>query len=403
MKTEPRTILAAVLCLVLAPLFAWSGETDANTISNTIREVEQYNFSIHILAMLLVGFGFLMVFVRRYGYSATTGTFLVVAAGMPLYLLVRSLGVISAEALPANSIAVLLLAEFAAAAALIAMGAVLGRLRVYQYALVGIFAVLAYMVNEWLVLDGGLGVTKGFADAAGSIVIHAFGAYFGIGLTVALTRKASMETAIESDATSDRFSMLGSMVLWIFWPSFCSAVVPHGQMPVTVINTIMSLCGATLITYLMSVLLRKGKVSIADMANAALAGGVAIGATCNRVSPAGAFGIGLLAGAVCVIGYVVIQPRVQSLFRIVDTCGVHNLHGMPGLLGGVIAIFVIPGIAAAQLAGIVFTVIFALIAGTVSGYLIKATGSKIAEYHDSDEFDGLEEDEEEVERLRVAE
>jgi ammonium transporter Rh len=99
----------------------------------------------------------------------------------------------------------------------------------------------------------------------------------------------------------------------------------------------------------------------------------------------------------------VIQPRVQSLFRIVDTCGVHNLHGMPGLLGGVVAIFVIPGIATAQLAGIVFTVSFALIAGIVSGYLIKATGSKIAEYEDADEFDGMEADEEEVERLRIAE
>jgi len=39
--------------------------------------VEQYNFSIHILAMLLVGFGFLMVFVKKHGYSATTGTYLV--------------------------------------------------------------------------------------------------------------------------------------------------------------------------------------------------------------------------------------------------------------------------------------------------------------------------------------
>jgi hypothetical protein len=42
-----------------------------------LREVQQYNFAIHILAMLLVGFGFLMVFVQRYGYSATTGTYLV--------------------------------------------------------------------------------------------------------------------------------------------------------------------------------------------------------------------------------------------------------------------------------------------------------------------------------------
>jgi ammonium transporter Rh len=379
-------ILLLCISFVITPLFAWASETGAITITDSLRQVEQYNFSIHILAMLLVGFGFLMVFVRNYGYSATTGTFLVVAAGLPLYLLLRSTGIISAEALPANTISTLLLAEFAAASALIAMGAVLGRLRVYQYAFVGILVVAAYMVNEWLVLDGGLGITKGFVDAAGSVVIHSFGAYFGIGLAIVLTSKKNRSIAIESDDTSDRFSMLGSMILWIFWPSFCSAVVPHEQMAATAVNTIMSLCGATLITCLMSAILRKGKLIISDVANAALAGGVAIGATCNLVTPLGAFGIGVLAGAICVIGYALIQPRFESVLKMVDTCGVHNLHGMPGLLGGLVAIFIVPGIAKAQLSGIIVTVALATAAGLISGFIIKATGSKEMAYEDDDDF-----------------
>ena len=389
MKERYRIILFTSLCFLMTPLLAWADDA----LVDNLRQIEQYNFSIHILAMLLIGFGFLMVFVRNYGYSATTGTFLVVATGIPAYLLLRSIGVISAEALPANSITVLLLAEFAAASALIAMGAVLGRLRVYQYALVGILAVAAYMVNEWLVLDGGLGITKGFVDAAGSIIIHSFGAYFGLGMAIVLTSRTGRKTPVESDETSDRFSMLGSMALWIFWPSFCSAVVPHDQMPVTVINTIMSLSGATIVTCLASPALRKGRLSIGDVANAALAGGVAIGATCNRVSPLGAFAIGLLAGAICVIGYALIQSRLQSLLKMVDTCGVHNLHGMPGLLGGIIAIVVVPGIAKAQVSGILVTVVLALVAGLIAGVLVKATGSKRLLYQDSDEFGdaGLEE------------
>ncbi len=392
MKKNSVILLVAAVILFVTPLLAWSGEAAVDALTVSLRQVEQYNFSIHILAMLLVGFGFLMVFVKKYGYGATTGTFLTVATGMPLYLFLRSTGVISIGAIPPDNIAVLLLAEFAAAAALIAMGAVLGRLRVYQYALVGAFAVAGYMVNEWLVLDGGLGITKGFVDAAGSIVIHSFGAYFGIGLALALTSQASRSKAIASDETSDRFAMLGSMVLWIFWPSFCSAVVSHEQMPLTAINTILALCGATVMTCAASMLLRKGKVSISDMANAALAGGVAIGATCNRVSALGAFGVGLAAGALCVIGYVVIQPRMQSLLKIVDTCGVHNLHGMPGLLGGVIAVFVVPGIAKAQLSGIAFTVAFALLSGATAGYLIRATGAKAAVYEDADEFESGSDD-----------
>jgi ammonium transporter Rh len=286
----------------------------------------------------------------------------------------------------------LLFAEFACASALIAMGAVLGRLRLHQYALLAALLVPAYAVNEWLVLDGGLGVTRGFVDSAGSIVIHAFGAYFGLGLALMLTSKSHRQVAVDTDHTSDRFSMLGSMVLWIFWPSFCSAVVPPADLPRTAIATILALSGSTLSTYLASTLLRKGKPSFADMANAALAGGVAVGATCNVVSPAGAFAIGLLAGSLCVVGYALIQPRLDARLKIVDTCGVHNLHGMPGLLGGLAAALIVPGIAKAQLIGIGFTVLFAFGSGATAGYLIKLVGAKCAAYQD-DEFLGAAVDE----------
>lgn len=376
-----------LLCAVpfLAGTQAWAQETLPCALSE-VQQVSQYNFSIHILAMLLVGFGFLMVFVRRYGYSAVTGTYLVVAAGLPLYLLLRASGVLSSEPLAPNTIKALLFAEFGTASALIAMGAVLGRLRLYQYALLAAFLIPAYLLNEWLVLDGGLGVTRGFVDAAGSITIHAFGAYFGLGLALVLTSRQHRTQAIETDATSDRFSMLGSMVLWIFWPSFCSAIVPLREVPQTAINTVLALSGATLSTYLLSTVLRKGKTSIADMANAALAGGVAIGATCNLVAPAGAFGIGLLAGAICVVGYVFVQPALQARLKLVDTCGVHNLHGMPGLVGGLIAVAVVPGVATAQLVGIVFTLALALSSGLVAGVLIRVTGSRRLAYEDHEEF-----------------
>jgi ammonium transporter Rh len=381
MNKKTITVIVVFLTILICSQTVFAADP-----ASELRQVQQYNFSINILAMLLIGFGFLMVFVKKYGYSATTGTYLVVAAGLPLYLLLRSTGIFSAEAVPADNIVALLLAEFAVAAALISMGAVLGRLRIYQYALLALLVVPLYMINEWLVLDGGLGITHGFVDAAGSIVIHAFGAYFGLGLTIALTSARHQEQRIEADVTSDRFSMLGSMVLWLFWPSFCAAIVPAAQVQQTVINTVVALCGATLATYLLSTLLRKGKPAIADIANASLAGGVAIGATCNLVSTPVAFLIGALAGSVCTLGYVVIQPRLQTRFKIIDTCGVHNLHGMPGLLGGLIAVFVVPGIAVAQLSGILFTIILAFSGGTLGGYLIRLTGKKEKVYEDDDEF-----------------
>ena len=134
-------------------------------------------------------------------------------------------------------------------------------------------------------------------------------------------------------------------------------------------------------------------MAIGDVANAALAGGVAIGATCNIVPAPFAFGIGLLAGAVCVIGYAVVQPRLQRMFGIVDTCGVHNLHGMPGLLGGLAVVLVVPGVAGAQFAGIAMTMVLALSGGVVAGYVLRATAIKQFAYEDAEEFHVVQEPE----------
>ncbi len=377
------TLLGAVSMFLLS-FSSWVSAEAAPVVSEA-RVVAQYNYIIHILAMLLIGFGFLMVFVRRYGFGAQTGAYLVVAVGLPLYIMLRANGIFGHQLEP-HTLDALLFAELSVATGLIAMGAVLGRLRVFQYALLALLIVPLYLLNEWIVLDNALGLTEGFQDTAGSIVIHAFGAYFGLAMSIVLTTEYQRSRPIESDHTSDRFAMLGSMVLWLFWPSFATALVPLENMPQTVVNTLLALCGATIATYFMSYKLRNGKASMVDMANAALAGGVGIGSVCDVVSPMGAFGIGLLSGAISVLGYVFLQPILENKFKTMDTCGVHNLHGMPGLLGGFSAILIVPGIAAAQLTGIGITMGIAIVGGLVAGSIIKITGTTREPYEDSVEF-----------------
>jgi ammonium transporter Rh len=349
-------------------------------------EIGQYNFMIGILAMLLLGFGFLMVFVKKNGFSALTGTYVIVAGVLPLYMLLKSFGLISAEHLPVYTIESILFAEFTAAAALIAMGAVLGRLKIFQYLLLGVIIVPFYMLAEWLVTDGGLGITNEFVDTAGSIGIHAFGAYFGLALTLVFTTKEHKAVAIESDHSSDRFSIIGSMLLWVFWPSFCSAIVEPTELLQTSINTILALCGATLATFISTSLCNKGKISIADIANATLAGGVAIGSTCNIAEPFTAFVIGVCAGILSTIGFRFIQPALESKLGLVDTCGVHNLHGMPGLFGGLIAIILVPSAAASQLVSIAVVLLIAIIGGVICGLILKTSGTRKAPYDDAEEF-----------------
>jgi ammonium transporter Rh len=322
-----------VFPLLLAAIGFFSKLCFAADPLDSVADVQKYSRAIHIMAMLLVGFGFLMVFVKKYGRSALTATFLLVSAAIPFYICINSSGLFGyAKA----GIERLILAEFAAASLLICAGAVLGRLKMHQYILLGLLFVPCYMLNEWIILSGGLGLLSngGFADTGGSIVIHAFGAFFGFGLILTLTTKKEFNTPLESDAVSDRFSMLGSMVLWIFWPSFCAALVPEAKVPQTAVNVVIALCGATLATYVTSCALRR-KISIADIANASLAGGVAIGSTCDYANPVSSMVIGLLAGALSVFGFVVILPRLQKKIKKVDTCGVMYLHGLPGLMGGI--------------------------------------------------------------------
>ena len=348
-------------------------------------EVLKYFRSIHIMAMLLVGFGFLMVFVKRYGRSALTATYLLVSVAIPLYLLKDNLGIWGGAESGIDS---LILAEFGAASLLICAGAVLGRLKMHQYIILSLLFVPCYAFNEWLLLDGGLNlIAPGiFVDTGGSIVIHAFGALFGIGVTFSMTTKKEYETPIESDSSSDRFSLLGSMVLWIFWPSFCAALVATQDIPMTITNVILALCGSTFATYLVSLKMR-GKISPADIANAALAGGVAIGSTCDKVSPLYAFIIGILAGALSTFGFAFIQDKFQAAIKKIDTCGVLHLHGLPGLFGGLAAMIAVAQINhGAQIKGILITIVFAIVTGLIVGKILSLFGTRTEPYTDAEEL-----------------
>ncbi len=362
-----------------------AAETPGTTLA-ALSDVQKYERAIHIMAMLLVGFGFLMVFVKKYGRSALTATYLLVSVSIPIYFLKETFyGIGSSEGL----IDKLILAEFAAASLLICAGAVLGRLKMGQYMLLGLLFVPFYALNEWIVLKGGLGLVTGkVVDTGGSIVIHAFGAIFGLGVAATMTTLNEYDIPIECDDTSDRYSLLGSMVLWVFWPSFCAALVAPEDVPRTAVNVILALCGSTIATYFASVKLR-GKISAADIANATLAGGVAIGSTCDLSVPGAAFAIGIMAGIVSTFGFAIIQSRLTDFTKKVDTCGVLYLHGLPGLLGGITALFVVSGINfGAQLTGILMTIVLAAVGGLISGRVIAALGRRSEAYQDDEEFEG---------------
>lgn len=354
-------------------------ESSLDGATQTIFDSISYARSIHILAMLLVGFGFLMVFLRGHEFTSLTATFLAVSIAVPVYLLVKSFLPGEFEVM---NISGFLFAEFAAASLLICMGAVLGRLKMEQYFVLAILFTLAYIFNEWLLLESGL--FEGFLDTGGSVAIHAFGAYFGLGVVATTAKKFQDKPGPKTNKVSNEFCLLGSMVLWLFWPSFTSAVVAPELGYLTVLNTVLALCGSTLATYVFSKLIR-GKIEVEDIANAALAGGVCIGSTCSTANPGFAMVIGICAGTLSTLGFAIIAPKVCKLIRGTDTCGVHNLHGMPGLLGGLFGI-AITGNVGVQVGAVVATVVVGLVLGRVCGAILGLFGTKEVPYSDEGDF-----------------
>jgi ammonium transporter Rh len=374
-------IISIVIGIAMIPQL---NEYGTESVMTAAENEFMYEKSIHILVMLLIGFGFLMVFVRKYGYTSVTATYLAVALSLPLYMLVRPYLWGQAADISIANISMLLFAEFAAASLLIAIGGTLGRINTHQYLLIGALFTPLYALNEWILFSGAVIPAGAFLDTAGSVTIHAFGAYFALGMIIMLTSKKEREIEVETTKRSNEFALLGSAALWVFWPSFCAALVSVEKIPLVAINTILALCGATLATYVFSILIR-GKIEVGDIANASLAGGVAIGASVANITPGWSMLIGLIAGTISVFGYTIIQPSMQKATGGVDTCGVHNLHGMPGVFGGIVAV----GLVAAplwQVVGIIISIISAIIMGILVGLIASRLGKKETPYDDKEEF-----------------
>lgn len=130
----------------------------------------------------------------------------------------------------------------------------------------------------------------------------------------------------------------------------------------------------------------KNKFDAVHIANSTLAGGVAVGASARLDMGGGAVLLGVLAGTISVIGYFFVSQRLDEWLAISDTCGVHNLHGLPAILGGLAsAVFVVvdkdadflsysgSNQAWRQVVATVATTALAVASGYLTGFVLKCT------------------------------
>lgn len=221
-------------------------------------------------------------------------------------------------------------AEFAAATLLISFGAVIGRASPLQTLVMMFCQAIFYAFNKVFLVFGYLEAE----DVGGTLTIHMFGAYFGLAASYAL---GPPEKNAEQDKISDIFAFIGTTILWVFWPSFVGATeTAHPEYEMRCVsNTVFALMASTTATFFVSHFLTAWKFDPVHIANATLAGGVAIGCSGRLVtSPGGAVVVGAIAGALSVFGYVHVSPLLENRMNLFDTCGVGNLHGLPSIVGG---------------------------------------------------------------------
>ncbi|NXN80409.1 RHAG protein, partial [Bombycilla garrulus] len=328
------SILALFLEVIVIVLYGIFVNYDTSSATGSLYPHFQ---DVHV--MIFVGFGFLMTFLKKYGFSSVGFNMLIAAFGLQWGILMQGFWHMQNGKIPIN-IKSMINADFSTATALISFGALLGKTSPIQMLILTLLEITIFACNEHLVTS----VLKA-TDVGASMTIHAFGAYFGLAAAFVLYRPGLTKKHENDESTyhSDMFAMIGTLFLWLFWPSFNSAIADSSETQATaIINTYYSLAACTIVTFALSSLVdKRGKFSMVLIQNATLAGGVAVGTCADmRIHPFSAMFIGVIAGIVSVLGFQFLTPVMASKLKIQDTCGVHNLHGLPGILGGIAGIIV---------------------------------------------------------------
>lgn len=219
---------------------------------------------------------------------------------------------------------------FAGTAATIIAGAVAERTRINAYfAYSFIVGALVYPIyGHWAWSDEGwlTQIGPGFADYAGSGVVHMIGGFLALaGAVVVGPRKGFGEEGVDLKGHNIPYVVIGTFILFFGWFGFN---INSDTLGLNAVNTLLAgAAGATSAIYV--TLIRTGKADIEMGANGALGGLVGITAPCAYVDTWAAVVIGLIAGVVMIYGV----GFVKNVLKADDPVGAVAVHGICGAWG----------------------------------------------------------------------
>ncbi|NWR79803.1 RHL protein, partial [Centropus unirufus] len=286
--------------------------------------------------MVIFGFAFFLAFLKRYGFSSAGFNLLIIALGVQCSMLAEGL-------LPfrnnRNFLERITRAAVSLTAVVISTGAVLGKANPVQLILMTVVEIIAFHVSRWI------NVT--FLSVGGSMSmkhVHLFGAYFGLAASSRFSEPPPRSEKKASTPKSDLLSMLGTLFLWVFWPSF-NFVLAEREVNKAIYNTYFALAVSAVAAFVLSVLTTKdAKLRMADIHSAVLAGGITVSFVAERIDyPWIAMILGLLASVTAILGSHCLQKCWNPVLKIHDSSGVHFTFGLPAVLGALahVVLFII--------------------------------------------------------------
>jgi ammonium transporter Rh len=264
---------------------------------------------VHV--MIYIGFGFLMVFLKKHCWTSVGFNFIVAAWSMQLAILITGFWHMALVEEEFHKITLdipsLIIGDFGAAAVLITFGALLGKCDLPQLWVLATLEIIFYALNE--------GICAGIlqaVDMGGSMYVHTFGAYFGLAASFHFKNKLAQKSpAADENAggyLSQTIAMVGTLFLFMFWPSFNGALASENQQQRVIINTTLAITASTLAAAAIC-RIKFGMLEMEVILNATLAGGVAVGSASDLVVTAGiAMAIGCLAGIISALGFMYLGP-----------------------------------------------------------------------------------------------
>jgi Amt family ammonium transporter len=224
---------------------------------------------------------------------------------------------------------------FAAIAATIATGGFAERAKLSAYLLfIALFSAVVYPVVAHWIWGGGWLSHLGKQDFAGSSVVHLTGAMAALAATLLLKPRLGKfnkdGSANDLAGHNQVFTALGVLILWVGWFGFNAGStlgVADAFFGYVALNTQLA-AGAGVVAAMFIAWAMTGKSDVPTMLNGALAGLVAITASCAFVTPWAAVVIGLVAGIL-----VFFSMKLCEKVKIDDPIFAISVHGIAGIWG----------------------------------------------------------------------